>query len=128
MPKITSLEELGRLKDELSANRAQDASRGVTYVTVGMGTCGIAAGAREVFGALETEIEAAHANDVVITQTGCVGLCTYEPIVEVIVGEAPKVAYGKVDPDMVKRIVRDHILGGKAIAEFVIEETPFPAA
>ena len=127
MPKITSLEELGRLKDELSAKRAQDASRGVTYVAVGMGTCGIAAGAREVFAALQAEVEAYQANDVVITQTGCVGLCAHEPIVEVIVGSAPKVAYGKVDPDMVKRIVRDHILGGKALEEFVIDNALFPA-
>ena len=127
MPKIISLEELVRLKDELSAKRAQDASRGVTYVTVGMGTCGIAAGAREVFAALETEIEACHAKDVVITQTGCLGLCGHEPIVEVVVGTAPKVAYGRVDPDMVKRIIHDHILGGKAVGEFVIDNTPFPA-
>ena len=80
MPKITSLDELGRLKDELVAKRAQEASRGITHVTVGMGTCGIAAGARVVLQALEAEIEACHANDVVITQTGCVGLCGHEPI------------------------------------------------
>jgi NADP-reducing hydrogenase subunit HndB len=127
MPKIMSLEELGQLKDELLAKRAQDASRGVTHVTVGMGTCGIAAGAREVLGALQAEIEASHANDIVITQIGCVGLCAHEPIVEVVVGSAPKVAYGKVDPDMAKRIVRDHVLGGKALEEFVIDSALFPA-
>jgi NADP-reducing hydrogenase subunit HndB len=62
----------------------------------------------------------------VLTQTGCVGLCGHEPIVEVAVGGAPKVAYRKVDPEMVKRIVREHILEGKTIQEFVIENTPFP--
>ena len=128
MPKIMSLEELGLLKNVLAAKRAQDATRGVTYVTVGMGTCGIAAGAREVFGALQAEIAAAQANDVLITQTGCVGLCGHEPIVEVVVGGAPKVAYGKVDPDMVRRIVHDHILGGKAVEEYIIDNAPFPAS
>lgn len=126
MAKITSVQELGQLKDALSAKRDQDASRGVTHVSVGMGTCGIAAGAREVLGALRAEIEACHAKDVVLTQTGCLGLCRHEPIVEVVVGRAPKVCYGKVDRDIVKRIVREHILEGKTIQEFVIADTPFP--
>jgi NADP-reducing hydrogenase subunit HndB len=126
MPKITSLEALSRLKVELIMKRNQEAYRGTVYVTVGMGTCGIAAGALDVFRALEEEIKAHHLNDVVISQTGCLGLCEHETILEVLVGDAPKVAYGKVLPDMVKRIVREHILGGKVVEEFVIDTTPFP--
>ena len=126
MPKIISLDGLLRLKDELKEKRNQDAYRGITYVTVGMATCGIAAGALDVLRALEDEIKAHHLNDIVVTQTGCIGLCRHEPILEVVVGETPKVAYGKVVPDMVKRIVREHIIEGKAVEEFVIDTTAFP--
>jgi NADP-reducing hydrogenase subunit HndB len=126
MPKITSLEALSRLKVELVMKHNQEAYRGAVYVTVGMGTCGIAAGALDVFRALEEEIKAQHLSDVVISQTGCIGLCRHEPILEVLVGDAPKVAYGKVLPDMVKRIVQEHILEGKVVEEFVIDTTPFP--
>jgi len=126
VPKIISLDGLLRLKDELKEKRNQDAYRGTTYVTVGMATCGIAAGALDVLQALEDEIKAHHLNDIVVTQTGCIGLCRHEPILEVVVGETPKVAYGKVAPDMVKRIVRQHIIEGKAVEEFVIDTTAFP--
>jgi NADP-reducing hydrogenase subunit HndB len=126
MPKIISLDGLLQLKDELKEKRNQEAYRGITYVTVGMATCGIAAGALDVLRALEDEIKAHHLNDIVITQTGCIGLCRHEPILEVVVGETPKVAYGKVAPDMVKRIVRQHIIEGKAVEEFVIDTTAFP--
>ena len=126
MPKIMSLDDLGRLKEELSAKRAQEAARGMTHVTIGMGSCGIAAGARVVLQALLAEIQASQAKNVEISQTGCIGLCAREPILEVAVGAAPKVAYGNVDEEIVKRIVREHILAGKAVQEFVIDNTPFP--
>jgi len=126
MPEITSLEGLGHLKDELLEKRDQEVHRGATFVTVGMAACGIAAGALEVLKALEDEIHASHRSDIVITRTGCIGLCRYEPIVEVVVGDAPRVAYGNVDPAVVKRIVQEHILDGKAVDEFVIDAAPFP--
>ena len=126
MLKIISLDGLLRLKDELKEKRNQEAYRGITYVTVGMATCGIAVGALDVLQALEDEIKAQHLNNIVVTQTGCIGLCRHEPILEVVVGETPKVAYGKVAPDMVKRIVREHILEGKAVEEFVIDTSAFP--
>jgi NADP-reducing hydrogenase subunit HndB len=126
MPKITSLDSLNRLKVELVMKRNQEAYRGAVYVSVGMGTCGIAAGAQDVFRALEHELQARGLNDVMVAPTGCIGLCSHEPILEVLVGDAPKVAYGKVAPDMVKRIVQEHILEGKPVEEFVIDTTPFP--
>ncbi len=126
MGRITSLDGLNRLKEELVEKRNREVNRGIAYVTVGMGTCGIAVGALDVFHALEDEIKAHKLNDLVITQTGCMGLCSHEPIVEVIVGNTPKVAYGKVNPEAVKRIVKEHILEGKVVEEFVIDTTPFP--
>jgi (2Fe-2S) ferredoxin len=126
MTKIMSLEDLSRLRDELTAKRAEDAGRGLRRVAVGMGSCGIAAGAADVFRALEAEIEASKAEGVVLTQIGCQGLCANEPIVEVVVGTSTKVTYGRVNADMVKRIVGDHILGGQPVQAYVVDSTPFP--
>ncbi len=126
MPRITSLEELNRLRVQLVMKRNQDAYRGAVCVTVGMATCGIAAGAHEVYRAVEEELKAHGLDDVKLAPTGCIGLCSHEPILEVLVGDAPKVAYGKVDRAMVKRIVQEHILDGRVVEEFVIDITPFP--
>ncbi len=126
MPKITSLDGLHRQKVELVLKRNEAASRGIIFVTVGTATCGVAAGALEVLRALEDEIKVNNLTNVVVTETGCLGLCRNEPILEVVVGKAPKVSYGKVVPDMVKRIVKEHILGGMEVREFIIDTTPFP--
>jgi NADP-reducing hydrogenase subunit HndB len=126
MARLNSVEELLRFRDELMEQRRQTASRELTYVNVGMASCGIAAGALEVFRALEEEIRARDLHDIVLTQTGCLGLCRHEPILEVTIGKADKVAYGKVNAAAVKRIVEEHILRGQVVAEFVIDETPFP--
>jgi NADP-reducing hydrogenase subunit HndB len=126
MDKILSLDGLRLLKDELIEKRDQASYRGITYVTVGIATCSIAAGALDVLRALEDEIKACQLNNIVVTQTGCLGLCSHEPILEVVVGDSPKVAYGKVVPDLVKRIVREHILEGNTVKEFVVDITPFP--
>ena len=126
MPRITSLDELNRLKIELVMKRNQDAYHGTIYVTVGMGTCGVAAGALEVFRALDEEVRRHDLKGVVLSQTGCIGLCGHEPIVEVTVGDAPKVAYGKMNPESAIRIVQEHILDGKAVEELIIDTTPFP--
>ncbi len=126
MPRITSLDALNQLRVELVMKRNQEAYHGIIHVSVGMGTCGIAVGALEVFRALEQEIHVLQLSDVVLSQTGCMGLCRHEPIVEVTAGDAPKVSYGKVTPEMVKRIVTEHLLDGNAVEEFVIDTTPFP--
>ena len=126
MTKITSLDGLHRLRIELVVKRNEEAQHGTIYVRVGTGTCGIAVGALEVLRSVETEIKTLQLKDVVVAEIGCIGLCSHEPILEVVVGKAPKVAYGKVDPERVKRIVREHIIGGKPVQEFIINATPFP--
>jgi NADP-reducing hydrogenase subunit HndB len=126
MPRITSLDALNRLKVELVMKRNQDAYHGTIYVTVGMGTCGVAAGAMETFHALEDEIQRHDLKGVVLSQTGCIGLCGHEPIVEVTVGDAPKISYGKVNQQTAIRIVQDHILEGRAVEDCIIDATPFP--
>jgi NADP-reducing hydrogenase subunit HndB len=126
MPRITSLDELNRLRVERVIRHNEEASRGVVHVAVGMGTCGIAAGALEVFRVLKDEIKAHGLKDVVLIETGCIGLCRHEPIVEVTSGNAAKVSYGRVTPELASRIVQEHILEGKPVEEFVIDATPFP--
>lgn len=126
MPRITSLDELNQFRVELVMKRNQEAARGRIHVTVGMGTCGIAAGALEVYRALEAGIIAEHLEQVTLSQTGCLGLCSHEPIVEVAIGAQPKVSYGKVTPVMVGRILQEHIKEGKVVNDLVIDTTPFP--
>src|SRR5690606_14883105 len=89
-------------------------------IVVAMGTCGIAAGARETMKAILREIETGNLSDIVVTQTGCIGLCEWEPIVEVVVGDEPKVTYGKVTPERAGRILREHVVEGKVVSEYVI--------
>ncbi len=126
MPRITSVDELNRWRIELEMKRNLDTARGLVRVSVGMGTCGIAAGASEVFAALEDEIRALQVQNVVLSETGCIGLCKHEPIVEVTLGKKPKVSYGSVTPCVAKRILREHVLEGRVLDEFVIDVTPFP--
>ncbi len=89
-------------------------------ITVHMGTCGIASGAREIMRAFLSQIESHHSHDVEITTSGCAGLCSHEPMATVeIQGEAP-VKYGKLDADKVSRIFEEHIEGGRPVAGLAI--------
>ena len=89
-------------------------------VVVGMATCGIAAGARPVLNAFVDEVAKRHLNNVVVTQTGCIGMCQLEPIVEVFVPGQEKVTYAKVSPDKVARIVADHLVNGNVVTDYVV--------
>lgn len=89
-------------------------------VVVGMATCGIAAGARPVLNAFTEEIARRDLAGVLVTQTGCIGLCQYEPIVEVTMPGQEKVTYVKMTPEKVSRVVAEHIIGGKPVTEFTI--------
>lgn len=89
-------------------------------VVVGMATCGIAAGARPVLQAFLEETNKRNLNNVVVTQTGCIGLCRLEPIVEVYVPGQEKVTYVKMTPEKVSKIVADHIVNGVVVDEYTI--------
>jgi NADP-reducing hydrogenase subunit HndB len=120
MSGVKSLEDLKRLKQEAMEKRKAQATTGRAQITVGMGTCGIAAGARDTMKAILEFIEEENMSDIIVTQTGCVGLCEWEPIVEVAVGSEPKVMYGKVSPKTAKQIMREHVEGGKILTEYLI--------
>ena len=89
-------------------------------VVVGMATCGIAAGARPVLNAFVDEVAKRHLNNVTVTQTGCIGMCQLEPIVEVYAPGKEMVTYAKVSPEKVARIVADHLVNGNVVAEYTV--------
>jgi (2Fe-2S) ferredoxin len=120
MTQVKSLEELKRLKEAALEKRKAKITTGQVHIVVGMGTCGIAAGARETMKAILDVIEKENLSDVIVTQTGCIGLCEWEPIVEVTSGGSPKVVYGKVSAEKARQIMKKHVLEGMAVSEFMI--------
>ena len=118
---MKSLAELAAIREKMQKNVILREGSGQTRVVVGMATCGIAAGARPVLNTLVEEV----ANEgltgkVTVSQTGCIGLCQYEPIVEVFEAGKDKVTYGKVTPEKVERIIVDHLVNGNVVTEFTI--------
>ena len=120
MKSIKELEEI-RQRTLNSINMRKDNKN--IRIVVGMATCGIAAGARPVLNALVEEISAMGLSDTAtVTQTGCIGICQFEPIVEVYQSGKEKVTYVKMTPDKAKRVVEEHIKNGKPVAEFTLKE------
>jgi NADP-reducing hydrogenase subunit HndB len=116
---MKNLEELRKFRDEARQALDQRGGKQRVHVTVCMGTCGIAAGARETLRAFMDELEAAGMGDVAVTAAGCAGFCEKEPMVEVeIKGEKP-VRYGHVDAKGAARIVREHLARGKVVDDLV---------
>ena len=119
---MKSVEELLALKAAMRDKVAVRKSSGDIRIVVGMATCGIAAGARPVLRAFAEEIANEGLGErVIVTQTGCVGLCEYEPIVEIIEKGKDKVTYVKMTEDRVKEIVKEHIKGGTPIEKYTLE-------
>ncbi len=118
---MKTLAELEAIRDKAreKMNIREDNSESIRVV-VGMATCGIAAGARPVLNAFSQEVAKRRLNNVVVSQTGCIGMCQFEPIVEVLVPGHEKVTYAKITPDKVARIVVDHIVNGNPVMEYTI--------
>ncbi|MEW6179525.1 MAG: (2Fe-2S) ferredoxin domain-containing protein [Chloroflexota bacterium] len=121
MPTIKSLEDLKKIREEALEKRKVKSASGQIQVIVGMGTCGIAAGARDAMKAILETIQNENLEGVIVTQTGCIGLCEKEPIVQVVVGDQPKVTYGKVSPDIARQIMKEHVKNGHVVKEYVIQ-------
>ena len=117
MKSIADLEKIrSKTLSQVNLRRESDGTR----IVVGMATCGIAAGARPVMNAFVEEVGKRNLLDVVVAQTGCIGMCRYEPIVEITKPGQDKVTYVKVTPDMVARIVSDHVVNGQPVVEYTI--------
>ena len=118
---MKSLEELKAIKAKMQDKVALRTSSGDVRIVVGMATCGIAAGARPVLNAfVEGVAEAGLGEHVIVTQTGCIGICQYEPVVEVYAPDAEKVTYVKMTAERAKEVIEKHIKGGKPVAEYTI--------
>lgn len=125
MAKMT-LEDLRKLREQKKGEMdRRDAEGKDVEIIIGMGTCGIAAGAKECLDAFLEDIEKAGLKNVTVKQTGCMGLCYVEPTVEVHVPGMPDTIYGKVDADVVKRIVEEHIVGKTLVNNHIFDR---PAA
>ena len=118
MPKVKSLEDLKRIREEAQRDLKVRKDTG-TRIIVGMGTCGIAAGARETMHAIMEELEKRdiEAN---VTTVGCVGQCAKEPLVDIEQAGKPRITYGNVLPDMVPKLIEEHLKNGRIVEEWVV--------
>ena len=117
---MKSLAELEEIRKRAAAGVTMRKDSDAIRVVVGMATCGIAAGARPVMSAFVEELAKRNAEHVSVVQTGCIGMCRLEPIVEVLVPGQEKVTYVKMTPDKAKQVVAEHIINGRPVAEYTI--------
>ena len=118
---MKTLEELAAIRNRMKSKVALREETNDTRIVVGMATCGIAAGARPVLNAFVEEVEKAGlVGSVAVTQTGCIGMCKSEPIVEVMRPGEEKVTYVKMTAEKAKEVMEKHIKGGKPVVEYTI--------
>lgn len=119
---MKSLEELAAIKKKMQDKVVlREGADVTTRVVVGMATCGIAAGARPVLNAFVDGVAAEGLSDkVIVTQTGCIGICQYEPVVEIFEAGKDKVTYVKMTAEKSKEVIEKHLKGGKIVEEYTI--------
>ena len=118
---MKSLAELQEIRDKARSQMTGGKDNEDTVrVLVGMATCGIAAGARPVLTALMDEITKRELPKVTVTQTGCIGICQYEPVVEVVAPGQKKITYVNMTPEKAIRVVNDHLVNGNVVKEYTI--------
>ena len=118
---MKSLAELAAIREKMKDKIVLREGSSTTRVVVGMATCGIAAGARPVLNAFVDGVnKEGLASDVVVSQTGCIGICQYEPVVEVYKAGEEKVTYVKMTVEKAEKVLKEHIKGGKVVTEYTI--------
>ena len=118
---MKSLEELKAIRAKMKQQMdLRDSDESNIRVVVGMATCGIAAGARPVLNAFVEEVNKRGLKDTMVTQTGCIGICQYEPVVEIITPGKEKVTYVKMTAEKAVRVVNDHLVNGNVVTEYTI--------
>ena len=120
---MKSLQELNAIRERMQ-NQSKDrkvADAQSIRIVVGMATCGIAAGARPVMKAFVEEVAKRNLQNVVVSQTGCIGMCKLEPIVEVFVPGQEKVTYCYMTPEKAVKVVVDHIVNNKPVTEYIVK-------
>jgi len=119
MPRL-SIDDLKKIRDESKRTLTLRSGEARARITVHMGTCGISAGARDVMGALLKEIERLKLTDVIVTTSGCAGLCSREPMATVELAGQPPIKYVDLKPDRVIRVLKEHVLEGKIVTDFAL--------
>ena len=117
---MKSLQELAEIRDKMKGKVALREGHNEIRIVVGMATCGIAAGARPVMLEFIEELKRRGIENATVSQTGCVGVCRLEPIVEVYVKGQEKVTYVHMTPEKVARVVNDHIVNGRPVEEYTV--------
>ena len=118
---MKSLAELKAIRDKTRASvTLRENAEAGTRVMVGMATCGIAAGARPVLTTIVDEVAKRGLQNVMVTQTGCIGICQFEPVVEVVEPGKDKITYMKMTPEKAVRVVNDHLVNGNVVTEYTI--------
>ena len=112
--------DLERVREKVRKTSTLREGKARAKVTIHMGTCGIAAGARKVLTALMAEIEEAKLKDIIVTTSGCAGLCSREPMATLEITGNPPVKYGDLTPEKIKEILHEHIINGKIIEKYAL--------
>lgn len=118
---MKTIEDLKRLREQVKEKIKLRQSTG-TKIIVGMGTCGIAAGAREVMAAILAEVAQHKLEDVTVTQTGCIGMCEQEVLVDIVRQGEQRITYGKVTPSDVPKIIAEHVMNGRVVKELAVRK------
>jgi len=119
-PKKLKIQDLAKIRDKAKATMIIRDGEGRGRVTVHMGTCGIAAGAREIMDALLDQLSTSRVRDVIVTTSGCAGFCRREPMATVELKGHPPVKYVDLTPAKIRQIVKKHVLGGRLVAEYAL--------
>lgn len=122
MPKLKSLQDLTRVREEAKAALRLRVQTG-TSVYIGMGTCGIAAGARETMQAFQEEL-GKRKIEAYVGAVGCIGMCVKEPLIDIQQAGGPHILYANVQPEMVPRLIEEHLVQGRPVKEWVICRMP----
>ncbi len=118
MPKLKSLDDLRRVREEAQKEITTRLQSGTT-ITVGMGTCGIAAGARETMHAILNELRSRDI-DAHVTTVGCIGMCALEPLVDIEQAGKPRITYGNITADKVSQLIETHLINGSVVDEWAV--------
>jgi NADP-reducing hydrogenase subunit HndB len=119
MPKL-SVKDLDKISQRVRRTTILREGAGRAKITVHMGTCGIAAGARKIMSTLMDELEKQNITDVILTSSGCAGLCSREPMATVELKDEAPVKYVDLTPEKIRKILEEHVIGGKIVQEYAL--------
>jgi NADP-reducing hydrogenase subunit HndB len=119
MPKL-KIEDLDKISQRVRRTTLLREGAGRAKIVVHMGTCGIAAGAREIMNTLLDEVEKQNIDDVILTSSGCAGLCSKEPMATVELKDEAPVKYVDLTPEKIRKILSEHVIGGKVVSEYAL--------